>query len=630
MNVAVILVLTLVYLVIAYFTYGRRVGRKLGVDPSRPTPAETLRDDIDYVPTKWPVLLGHHFASIAGAAPIIGPIVAGAFGWGVALAWILLGVVFMGAVHDFSSLLASVRHEGKSIGTIIERNMGLVGKRLFLLFSWSALILVVAVFTNAVAKTFVATPAVATASLLFLALAILFGFGVYRRKAPLSVATLVGVLLLAACIALGVKYPILINQPAQAAVKLGPDETAVLAKLQLAKPALFDGRAEAALKALPQGSPDRDVLERLTARARWVKPIVLRVGSVKAIVFWKYVLLVYIFFAATAPVWLLLQPRDYLNSFLLYAMLLGAVVGALIVRTPVQPGAAFISLWPEKLGPIFPLLFVTIACGSISGFHSLVASGTTAKQLDSESHCQVIGYGAMLIEGLLAVVAVCTIAVFTKQGYFQQMGKLGHIGIFSRGVGGFLEGLGVPLHYGVTFTALAVSAFALTSLDTATRLSRFAFQEFFQVEGQERTNLLGRNRYIGTAVSVVCGGALALTGGTAAIWPIFGSANQLLAALALLTVAVWLARLGRDNRFVLVPMWIMFAVTITALALLAQKRFRHALALLKQHQSAAGDFVLAVVAVLLLVLGVVLLVQALKKLRALRGEADAAAAGAAE
>ncbi len=604
MNVAVILVATFVYLIVAYFTYGRWISRQLQVDPSRPTPAHTLRDDIDYVPTKWPVLLGHHFASIAGAAPIIGPIVAGAFGWGVALIWILLGVVFMGAVHDFASLMASVRHDGKSVGTVIERNIGLSGKRLFLLFSWSALILVVAVFTNAVAKTFVATPAVSTASLLFLVLAVFFGFSVYRTKAPLSIATGIGVAMLALCIVIGVKFPIVLNKVSASLTTLSAPERALLSKHHLEKASLLDGSAAKAQQALDPADGDRAALASLLGRAKWVSPIVL----------WKYVLLVYVFIAATAPVWVLLQPRDYLNSFLLYAMLLGALVGALIVRTPVKMESFYIT-FTAKIGPLFPILFVTIACGAISGFHSLVASGTTAKQLDSESDCQRVSYGAMLIEGLLAVIAVCTIAVLARGEYPQPMTAGKAVNLFASGVGKFLTGLHVPLHYGITFTALAVSAFALTSLDTATRLSRFAFQEFFQSEGQEKIGVLGRNRYIGTSISVVCGGALALTGGTATIWPIFGSANQLLAALALLTAAVWLAREGRANRFLVIPMWIMFGVTLSALAILALKRFRHAYDMLQAHKSPTGDLVLAVVAVLLLVLGIVMLVQALKKLR---------------
>ena len=607
MNVAVIVVAATVYLVIAYFTYGSRVARKLGIDESRPTPAHTMRDGVDYVPTKCPVLMGHHFASIAGAAPIVGPILAGAFGWGMALIWIVLGVVFLGAMHDMAALLASVRHDAKSIGTVIERNIGLSGKRLFLLFSWSALILVVAVFTNVVALTFTKTPAVATASAFFLLLAIVFGFTVYRTKVSLALASAIGVVLLAICIVVGVKAPLKINGLSASLTTLTQDETALLKRGALTKQTVFDQTAVAAAKnKLGDDSPDRPALDQLVARLKWVSPMVL----------WKYALLAYVCVASVTPVWILLQPRDYLNSFLLYAMLGGAVVGAIIVHPPVQTSSFFISVNPAKLGPIFPLLFVTVACGSISGFHSLVSSGTTAKQLDSERHVKVIGYGAMLIEGLLAIIAVCTIAILTKTEYAEKLGSLGKIGVFANGVGLFLEGLGVDLKYGITFTALAVSAFALTSLDTGARLSRFAFQEFFQAEGQEHVPLLGRNRYIGTLVSVVLAGALSLTGGTDVIWPIFGSANQLLAALALLTVSVWLAKMGRDNLFPLIPMWIMFAVTISALALLAVKRLQD------------GQFVLGTVAVLLLGLGIVLLVMALRKLvEVKRGASDGGASG---
>jgi len=605
MNVAVIIVLAVVYLVLAYGTYGSRIARKLGVDESRETPAHTLRDGVDYVPTKCPVLFGHHFASIAGAAPIIGPVVAGAFGWGVALIWILLGVVFIGAVHDMGSLLASIRHEGKSVGTVIEHHIGTLGKRLFLLFSWSALLLVVAVFTNAVAKTFCATPEVATASGLFLVLAVVFGFTVYRTRVPLWVATLVGVTLLSLCTWIGVEFPLKIDAVSAALVSVSPEEAAQLQKHGLSKASLFNKEAEKARDALAEGDAGRAQIEVLLARGKKVHPLTL----------WKYPLLVYVFIAAVTPVWVLLQPRDYLNSFLLYAMLAGAVIGAIVVHPDVQMSSFFNSLNPahpasaaKSLGFLFPILFVTVACGSISGFHSLVSSGTTAKQLDSERHVKPIGYGSMLIEGLLAVIAVCTVAVFTREDYLANYRALGPIVLFSHGVGTFLEGLGIPLEFGKTFTALAVSAFALTSLDTATRLSRFSFQEFFQSSGQERPGLLGRNRYIGTAISVVIAGWLALSGRWDAIWPIFGSANQLLAALALLTISVWLAKLGRDNLFTLIPMWVMFAVTISALGLLAYKHLKE------------GELVLGSVAVLLLVLGVFLLVQALRKLREVKGE----------
>ncbi len=542
MSALVLMLVAIVVTIVAYFTYGSFVARRLGVSNVRPTPAHTHGDGVDYVPTSAPVVLGHHFASIAGAGPIVGPIFAVAFGWIPAFLWILFGVVFIGSVHDFTTMVASIRHGGRSIGDVVEDYIGLPGKRLFILFAFSALILVIGVFADIVAKTFVGRPEVATASALFIALAVVFGVGTYRLKLPLLPLTLAGIAAMVGCVALAAHAPIV---------------------------ATYEQ--------------------------------------------WVLIVLAYIFFAAVTPVWALLQPRDYLNSFLLYAMMLGGVIGLCVAR-PTIAMDGFTGWHHESLGFIFPILFVTVACGSISGFHSLVASGTTSKQIDRETDAKVVGYGGMLIEGLLAVLALIAAAVLSGGDYAAQLGEVGPIAIFSSGVGSFMSAFGVPLEAGVTFVALAVSAFALTSLDTCTRLARFLVAEFFETaDNRGRPAPLIANRFVGTGVVVLLGGGLCLSGQFSAAWPIFGSANQLLAALALLSVSVWLAHKGIENRFVVLPMVFMFVVTIVALSQLLWTNFQ------------AQNWVLTVLSSLLLGLAFVLIAQAAAVLRRSPGPEEASA-----
>ena len=528
-NALWILLIALVCLILGYRFYGKFIGKHLGIDSERQTPAHTMRDGVDYVPAKAPVLLGHHFASIAGAAPIIGPIVAAVYGWFPVVLWIVIGGIFMGAVHDFSSLVASVRHQGKSIGEVIEDRVGHGGKLLFLVFSFFALILVISAFTIIVANTFVRVPEAATASILFILLALLFGFGVYRRNIPLGISTIIGVVLLFLCVYLGLAFP-----------------------LQL------------------------------------------------SFQVWMVVLLVYIFCASVTPVWILLQPRDYLNSFLLYFMIIGALIGIFIARPSLQ--LEHYTAFNQNIGYLFPILFVTVACGAISGFHSLVASGTTAKQLNNEKDAKLVGYGSMLIESLLAVVALITAAMITRAKYQTFFPEPGPVALFAEGVGSFLSKLGMPLEAGISFTALAVSAFALTSLDTATRLARFSFQEFFAPKKGENPSILATNRFIGTTIVVIIAGALSYSGKWQAIWPLFGSANQLLAAIALLAVSVWLASRGRKNAFTKYPMIFMFAVTLTALVIILINNI------------SKGNYVLSVFGFLLLAVAVILGFLASKKL----------------
>ncbi|MCK5076251.1 MAG: carbon starvation protein A, partial [Calditrichia bacterium] len=465
---------------------------------------------------------------IAGAGPIVGPIIALAFGWLPVYLWILIGVVFIGAVHDFTSLIVSLRNEGKSIGEIIENNIGVLGKRLFLAFSWSSLILVIAVFLDIVAKTFTHNPAVASASILFIILAVIFGLGLYKFKMSLGILTIIGVIFLFLSIYVGIKFPIQASETT-----------------------------------------------------------------------WILGLLGYIFMASILPVWILLQPRDYLNSFLLYTLMAGALIGIIFFNPQVNIDS-FTGFSHPKLGSLFPILFITVACGAISGFHSLVASGTTSKQLNKENDAKIIGFGGMLLEGVLAVVAIIAAASLSGVEFNELFANGKFIPIFASGVSKFLASLpfiNISENAGKTFTAMAVSAFALTSLDTATRLSRFAFQEFFETK-EKKGNLISnflQNRFFATFITVSVGATLLFSGGAIKIWPLFGSANQLLAAIALLAVSVWLSKRKVKNLFTLIPMFFMFIVTISAL-----------ITLIYQNLFKDLNIILAMIAFLLLVLSFIL------------------------
>ncbi len=524
MSSVLILFGSAIIFIIAYATYGAWLAKTWGVDNTRKTPAHTEEDGVDYVPTNSAVLLGHHFSSIAGAGPINGPIQAAIFGWVPVLLWIVIGSIFFGGVHDYGSLLVSIRNKGKSIGEVIGDTMGRRGKQLFSIFAWLTLLLVVAAFSNIVANTFASNPGAATSSLLFVILAIGFGFAVYRKGVSLKVGTVFGVILMFICVWVGPMFP-----------------------------------------------------------------IALSVNT------WVAILAVYIFVASTAPVWILLQPRDYLNSFLLYAMMAGALLGILIYRPEVKLAA--VTSFNVNGQWLFPMLFVTVACGAISGFHSLVGSGTTSKQIDQENDAKAIGYGGMLIEGLLAVVALLTAAYLT-QGELGELLKGGPVNVFSSGVGTFMSKFGIPFETGKNFVALAVSAFALTSLDTATRLGRFVFQEYFEDPEKETQSPL-TNMYVSTTITVVLGSYLAM-GGFAKIWPIFGSANQLLAAIALMAIALWLKKSKKNYSMLTIPMVFMLGVTLLALVFLIKSNFT------------AGNYILVVFPVLLFVLAIVLAVEGYK------------------
>lgn len=537
MNSLLLVLLAIIIFLIAYATYGSYLCKKWGLDEKKPTPAHTREDGVDYCPAKAPVLLGHHFASIAGAGPIVGPIQAAVFGWLPVMLWIVIGSIFVGGVHDMGSLFASVRHDGKSIGEVINAHMGKTGRKLFSWFAWLTLLLVIAAFTSICAGLFAGDPSVGTASILFIVLAVGFGYFVYRKGAGLLISSVIGVALLFVCIWIGIKFPFLV----------------------------FDKNT------------------------------------------WIMILLVYITVASVVPVWILLQPRDYLNSFLLYLVMAGAVVGLVVLHPTIQTAAVTAFKGPGNFNYLFPMLFVTVACGAISGFHSLVGSGTTSKQIDNEKDIKLIGYGSMLIEGVLATIAIITATYITSTQFGTLVKAGGVLNVFSTGVGEFMTSFGLPAATGKTFAALAISAFALTSLDTATRLGRFIFQEMFddKKSPDAKANIL-TNKYVATIITVVLGGLLTFKG-YEKVWPIFGSANQLLAALALLAVAVYLKKIGKDNRMAVIPTIFMFIVSLTALVFVMLQN-------LYPVAGATGSMLLVVVAAILFVLALVLMSIGVKTL----------------
>ena len=505
MSAIVLILLAIVIFVCGYFTYGRWLAKTWGIDPSKTTPAHTMEDGVDYVPAKTPVLMGHHFSSIAGAGPINGPIQAAFFGWLPCFLWIVIGGIFFGAVQDFGSIFVSIRHEGKSLGEVIENTMGRKCRVLFTVFAWLVLLLVVAAFADIVANSFTGSTAngsVATASLLFIPLAIAFGFFVYRKNAPMAVASVVGVLGLVACVALGIMFPI-----------TGISKTG-----------------------------------------------------------WLVIVFVYIIIASVAPVWILLQPRDYLSSFLLYFMMIAAVVG-IIGANPTIQTPAFIG-FNVNGNFIFPVLFITIACGAISGFHSLIGSGTTSKQLDNEKDALMIGYGSMLIECVLAVIsliAVSTLSADGTQAYVQNALGLEAISptvIFGTAISQFFATMGfgeAAVNVTYTIICLAVSCFCLTSLDTATRLGRFMFQELFATNKNGEKNILS-NMYVATLVTVA-GALLLCVAGYTKIWPLFGACNQLVAVPAFLAIATYLKKIGKNNKMLYIPIVFMSIATLTSLVM---------------------------------------------------------------
>ena len=579
MNAAVILIVGIVILALGYVFYGGWLSKQWGIDPSRPTPAHELEDGMDYCPAKAPVLMGHHFSSIAGAGPINGPIQAAVFGWVPVLLWVLIGGIFFGGVHDFGALLASVRHKGQSIGEVIAVNMNGRAKKLFNIFAYLTLLLVVAAFASIVASTFCTVApsdvisaemaaaqteshaVVAMISILFIVLAVIFGLLVYRRNAPLGISSVIGVIAIIICLVIGLNF----------------------------------------------------------------HPVELSYNT------WMIICGIYIAIASVTPVWILLQPRDYLSSFLLYGMMIIAVLGVLGCAIFGDTHAnmdipAFTTGYNATYGPIFPALFVTIACGAISGFHSLVSSGTTAKQLDNEKHAKPIAYGGMLIECALALVSLCAV------GYIWNQYAGGEITVpttvFATGISqmvGCIPGLGndTAITTVSSLLVLAVSAFCLTSLDTATRLARYMFQEFWLEPGQSVEDTTGykkvlTNKYLATIITVILGVGLGLTG-YAKIWGLFGAANQLLAALGLLAVATWLGNIGRNNKMFLFPMGFMLIVTITSLVLTIRSQLMILMGKVTDATGAVvaadwGTYAKLILGALLVILAIILAVEGIQTL----------------
>ena len=564
MNTLVLVIICVAILICGYIFYGGWLCKQWGIgDSDEETPAHSMEDGIDYVPAKAPVLMGHHFSSIAGAGPITGPIGAAMFGWLPVVLWILVGGIFFGGVHDFGALFASLRHKGQSIGEVISANMSKRAKRLFLIFAYLTLLLVVAAFASIVATTFGAqvtesgaidvaasasNASVAMVSLLFIVIAIVFGFLVYRRNASMALSTVLGIVAIIAIMAIGMNF----------------------------------------------------------------HPLYLTTKT------WMIIVGIYIAIASVAPVWILLQPRDYLSSFLLYAMLFVAFVGVIGAHPNIDPELfpAFAGFAVDNGNGIqfmFPILFTTVACGAISGFHSLVSSGTTSKQLDKEKDAKPIAYGGMLLECVLAVLTVCAIAYARQTGH-----TAGATDIFAGGIAAMvaaIPGLAGLENILYTLLILTYSAFCLTSLDTATRLARFMFQEFWLEPGQtvkdvtEGYKKVLVNPYFATAVTVIIGIILGMTG-YSKIWGLFGSANQLLAGLGLLAVATWLGNIGKNNKMFLFPMAFMMVVTICSLIIIVKNQ----IGIISAGGADWGPYAQTILAILLIILSILLVIEGIQTL----------------
>lgn len=581
MSAIVILLIALALLAAGYIFYGSWLAKEWGVDPNHETPAHTSYDGTDFVPANPAVLMGHHFSSIAGAGPINGPIQAAVFGWVPVFLWVVIGGIFFGAMHDFGALFASIRHNGGSIGEVIKENMGRKAQTLFTIFALLVLILVIASFTAVVAGTFVSdgpiftvgrenvsgNASTAMTSLLFIVIAFIFGYFVYRKNAKIGPATIAGIV--------GIILIVIVG---------------------------------------------------------------LNVGINCSRTFWVLFIAVYIVVASLLPVWMLLQPRDYLSSFLLYGMMIVAIVG---IIGGTFTGAATVELpaftgWKGLNGDsnLFPVLFITVACGAVSGFHSLIGSGTTSKQLDSEKDAKVIGYGAMIIESALAIISIIAVGVVFKETNIGGGDKFllsapptifaGGISTMIAKMTGGVADFSNPV-YDTTYTllTLAVSVFALTSLDSGTRLSRYMFAELFIPEGKTRDELTGVRKFfsnplVSTLVMVVIGcgmGFMKLN----QIWGVFGAANQLLAGIAMLAVAAWLSNIGKNNKMFIFPMCFMLAATITSLIMTIIAKIK----MIAGASAAWGDWFQMIWSIALVVLAVILVVQGVQVLTKKKDSAKA-------
>ena len=559
MTGSLIFCICLAYFVVAYFVYGGFLKRLMAIDPKRPTPAQTMMDGIDYVPTPKIVLFGHHFASIAGPGPIVGPIMAAYFGWLPALIWILVGCVFVGAFHDFAALVISVRNKGRSISFVMEKMMGLSGRQLFLSFCLLCLVLVVAIFTLLIANLFVSTPAVATASLLFIVLAQLFALVTYKYGVSLRNASFVFVPLVFIIVYVGAVLPL----------DLG---------------ALFN-------------------LDTVFVRNIWIG-----------------ILAIYIFGASVLPVQYLLQPRDYLNSWLLYAMLLLGFLSIIFYNPQINMEAfkGFHAVTADgQMTALIPALFIFIACGACSGFHALVASGTTSKQLKSEADALTVGYGAMLVEGVLGVMALVAVMAM-EPASFVELGK-NPAAAFAVGISSFSASLGMDVNYAKIFISLAISAFMMTSLDTATRLARFLLQELFMPKAKSETadesvvktlNPLRRlciNKYVASLLIVLVSVFMALSGEAGSLWPIFGASNQLMAALTFLVITLWLLSRGANFYIALIPMFFMMFMSLWGVVQVVQQQWGNNTVLVIM------GILLTVMSLMMVALGLSIIIRRLKQ-----------------
>ena len=555
MNTLVIVAIAAVCLLAGYTLYGRWLANKWGIDPKAKTPAYTKEDGKDYVPTDGWVVFAHQFSSIAGAGPVTGAIQAAAFGWLPVLLWILLGGIFFGAVTDFGALYASVKNEGKSMGLLIEKYIGKTGRKLFLLFCWLFTLIVIAAFADMVAGT-------------FNAYTVTDGVASLAENAQVNgAAGTISILFMVFAVVFGL---------IQKQCKVNGWKEVVLGLV-------------CTVAALGIGMNLPMVADKAT---------------------WSYITFAYIFLASVLPMWLMKQPRDYMTTFMFAGMIIGATLG-LVVAHPNMNLPVYTGFHNDNLGNLFPILFVTVACGAVSGFHSLVSSGTSSKTVANEKDMLKVGYGAMVLESLLAVLALCVAGAAAAADGTAAAGT--PFQVFSGGVAGLLEMFGVPVYVASCFMTMCVSALALTSLDAVARIGRMSFQELFSVDDMEHAEgwrKLLCNTYFSTIVTLAFGYILTQVG-YSNIWPLFGSANQLLSALVLITLCVFLKVTGRENKTLFPPLIIMLCVTFTALV-------QRTIGLVKAFNAGTAVFMVEglqlIIAILLMVLGVVIVVNSGKEL----------------
>lgn len=559
MTALLIIIAAIVLLFIGYVFYGSWLAKQWGIDPSKKTPANSMTDGVDYVPAKPAVLMGHHFSSIAGAGPINGPIQAAVFGWVPVFLWCVIGGIFFGGLQDFGSLFASVRHEGKSVGEIIKDSMGKTAKKLFIIFALLVLILVIASFVNVVAGTFF-TKANEAGKV---------AFGFVTNPTNNQTTAIISVMF----IVLAVIYGILTNR--------------------------------CGLKTLP--ATIIGIVGIVVSIA-----VGLKFGLAMSRTTWIILIGVYIAVASLIPVWIMLQPRDYLSSFLLYAMMLVAFVGIIVSAFTGSASFEIPAFNSAKLGAMFPTLFITVACGACSGFHSLIATGTSSKQLDNERNAKAIGYGSMLIESALGIISLIAVGMVYNKWIDKGYGSPS--AAFGAGIAIMFGKEGTSVYNTINaLLTLAVSVFALTSLDTGTRLSRFMFSELF-LKDSEKTwkdakgvRKLLAHPLFGTSLMVIVGcilGGLSLS----QIWGLFGAANQLLAGIALMAVAAWLGEVGKNNKMFFIPTIFMLAATLTFLV----KKIIEKVGIVGSGKSVWGDWFQLAFAAAMAILAVILVVEGVK------------------